>query len=157
MKAKGIILGVLLVFLIPYLLGGQERSSGQTFLSRSSTDDLGYGLSRGLSLLNPDRFSMSHSYTMSLFSSGGEGHMVGLYMNTMKYQFSNPLLLTVHVGYMHQPFATAHARRMTDANAVLSGFELEYRPTKNFFLKVEYGTTPALYNSYNRNGFWYGW
>jgi hypothetical protein len=156
MKVKGIVLGVLLL-VTPYLLGGQERNSGQTFLSRSSTEYLGNGLSRGLSLLNPDRFSMSHSYMMSLFSGGGEGHMVGLYMNTMKYQFSNPLSLTVHLGYMHQPFATANAPRMTDANAVLSGFELEYRPAKNFFLKIEYGATPALYNSYNRSRFWYGW
>ena len=157
MNVKGCILGVLFFLLIPYLLVGQEMNSGQTFLSRSSTDALGTGLSRGLSLLDPNRFSMSHSYTMSFFSSGGKGRMVGLYMNTMKYQFSNPLSVTVNVGYMHQPFAKENTRPITDANAFLSGFELEYRPSKNFFLKIEYGATPSLYNSYNRNRYWYGW
>lgn len=157
MRVTGILLVILLFSLTPCLLVGQENASGQTFLSRSSADYSGTGMSRGLSLIDPNRFSMSHSYTMSYFSSRGEGRMVGLYMNTMHYQFSNPLSLTVHVGYMHQPFAKTGTSHMADANAILSGFELEYRPAKNFFLKIAYGANPSLYNPYNRNRFWYGW
>ena len=149
---------VVIVFaVLPHLLIGQENSNGQTFLARSSTDYLGSGLSRGLSLLDPGRFSMSQSYTMSFTSSGGKGQMMGLYMNTMKYQFSDPLSVTVHVGYMHQPFASANTRQLKDVSGVLSGFELEYRPAKNLFLKIEYGATPSLSNPYYRNRYLYGW
>jgi hypothetical protein len=148
---------VILFAVLPHLLTGQENSNGQTFLARSSTDYLGSGLSRGLSLLDPSRFSMSHSYTVSFTSSGGEGHMMGLYMNTMNYQFSDPLSVTVHVGYRHQPFAPANTRQLEDATGVLSGFELEYRPAKNFFLKIEYGATPYLSNPYFRNRYQNGW
>ena len=154
----GRLLGVVILFTVfPHLLIAQSDSNGQTFLARSSTDYYGSGLSKGLSLLDPSRFTMSHSYTMSFTSSGGQGHTMGLYMNTMKYRFSDPLSVTVHVGYRHQPFAPANARRLEDISGVLSGFELEYRPAKNFFLKVEYGAVPSLFHPYNRNRYNYGW
>lgn len=141
----------------PLLLSGQSENDGQTFLNRSATDRYGNPLLGGLSLLDPSKFSMSHSYSMSYSSSGGRGRMVGLYMNTMNYRFSEPLSVTVHLGYLHQPFGTSDSNAMMSNNAFLSGFEVTYRPKKNLFLKIEYGAVPLTANSYYRYGSWYDW
>ncbi|MFQ6092817.1 MAG: hypothetical protein ACE5OR_09070 [bacterium] len=154
MGSKRFLLFAAVLFLLPHMLQGQEDNSGQTFLSRSSMDRFGSRLSGGLSLLDPSRFSMSQSYSISFSSSGGKGTAVGLYMNTMKYQFSEPLSLTVHVGYLHQPFTKGSFGRTMSKGAFLSGFELMYRPSKNFFLKIEHGATPLGYYPYYRNRFW---
>jgi len=155
MRQRWFLCVAIVLLLLPQFLVAQEGNDGQTFLSRSSVDRFGNRLPGGLSLLNPSKFSMSHSYTMSYSSSGGKGTMMGLYMNSMNYRFSQPLSVTVHVGYLHQPFGKADSRLRTSNSAVLSGLELTYRPSQNFFLKIEYGTTPFGYSPYYRNGLLY--
>ena len=157
MRGKYLLPFVGLVLVLPPVLFGQEDNTGQTFLSRSVANRYQNPLSHGLSLLDPGKFSISHSYNMSYFSSGGKGNMVGLYMNTMNYQFSEPLSLTVHVGYMHQPFASSSSKNVFSNNTILSGFELTYRPKKNVFLKIEYGAIPIQYDPYYRYRYRYGY
>ena len=157
MRDKWFFLFLITFLLLPPLLQGQTGDSGQTFLNRSSLGGLGSGSLSGLSLLDPSKLSMSQSYTLSYSSSGNEKTMVGLYMNTLNYRFSDPLSLTVHVGYMHQPFANANSSSLISNSALLSGFELEYKPWKNFFLKIEYGSLPLRYHPYGRDGYGYDW
>ena len=157
MKGKQFFIFIVIFLLVPQLLTGQDNNNGTTFLSRSRMQRFANPVLSKLSLLDPNKFSMSHSYTMSFVSSGGKGNMVGLYMNTMKYQFSSPLSLTVHVGYAHQPFAKADSNNMLSNNTILSGFELTYRPKKNFFLKIEYGSLPVKCDPFYRYGSWYDW
>jgi hypothetical protein len=157
MRSKWLVCCILSLLVFPHLLLGQEANEGETFLSRAATDRYGNSVLGGFSLLNPDKFSMAHSYTMSYSSSGGQGRTVGLYMNTMNYRFSEPLSVTLHVGYLHQPFGRSDSNSMFSNNAILSGFELTYRPKKNVFLKIEYGAVPVRYDPFSRYGSWYDW
>src|SRR4030042_3511774 len=55
-------------------------------------------------LLDPGKFSMEQSYSVAFASSGARSMNQGLYLNTMKYKFSDPLFAQVRIGYLHQPF-----------------------------------------------------
>ena len=58
----------------------------------------------GLSIFDPTKFNMDHSFSMSFFSIGGKGVSQGLYLNTMSYQLSSPLLLKLQWGIQNFPY-----------------------------------------------------
>ena len=55
----------------------------------------------GLSILDPSRLSISHSFSMSYMSIGGKGVAQNVYLNTLRYQIAAPLMLTVQWGIQH--------------------------------------------------------
>lgn len=110
----------------------------------------------GLLGLDPTKFSMSHSYSMMFSSVGGHSFSQGLYLNTMKYQFSDPLSMFVQVGFSHQPFGNLGNDNLQTRNQLfLSGAGLEYKPSENFKLQFQFSQTPgSLYPSrYRLNPF----
>ncbi len=139
---------VVLLLVLPCVSTGQTEDGEQMSQPRSVQSVFGKALTSGFGLLDPGKFSMSHSYMMSYLSSGGKRNMVGLYMNTMNYAISDPLSLTVHLGYLHQPFNLSGTQNASFNNAILSAFELSYQPRKDFFLKIEYGSVPYQYSPY---------
>lgn len=100
----------------------------------------------GWALLDPSRFHMRQSYSISYMSGSGGSGSVGLYLNEMEYQLFKPLTLHVGLGYLHQPFGS---RGANSAGASLSdGFfvpnvGLEYRPSENILMMVDFRQIPA--------------
>ena len=148
MKNGFIIIAVILFLVVPGVSTGQTDAGGQMAQPGSVQSLFGKVLTDGFGLLDPGKFSMSHSYMMSYLSSGGKGNMIGLYMNTMNYAISDPLSLTVHLGYLHQPFISGRTENVSLNQAIVSAFELSYQPRKDFFLKIEYGSAPYQYSPY---------
>lgn len=105
-------------------------------------------------LIDPNKFSMSQSYSISFLSSGRQSTNVGLYLNTLNYQFSDPLRMQVRVGYMHQPLGGMASRTGQNGNVFLQRAMLEYKPTESMTFTVDYQQIP--YNTlspyyWNRN------
>ena len=101
----------------------------------------------GFSLLDPSRFKMSQSYTMSYFSGSGSSGSVGLYMNTIEYRLSDPLTVRVGLAYLHQPLgflSNSGARSGLDEGRLLPNFSLLYRPSNRFQLLIDYRTVPTI-------------
>ena len=106
----------------------------------------GYGQAGGLFGflgLNPDKITMTHSYTMSYLSYGGQGFGQGVYLNTINYQISTPLSLSLQWGMLHQPFQSAGSNSPFKSGFFVSGASLEYNPSKNFHLGVQYSSYPT--------------
>jgi len=106
-----------------------------------------------LSLLDPSRLKMSHTYSLSFVTGGGHSQTIGLYMNSIEYQVSRPLTFTLHLGYLHQPTALfGRGRDSSFGGTLLPGFELDYRPSDNFFFKINMSsyTYPYYYGIYPR-------
>ena len=100
-------------------------------------------------LLDANKFSMSHSYSLSVFNVGNQTVSQGLYLNTMNYRFSDPLLLQVRVGYLHQPFGSLGQQSATSGNLFLQRAMLQYKPTENMTFTVDYQVVPSqLYSPY---------
>ncbi|HUU44331.1 MAG TPA: hypothetical protein VM118_01250 [Acidobacteriota bacterium] len=111
----------------------------------------------GFSLLDPSRFKMSQSYTMSYFSGSGYSGSTGLYMNTIEYRLSEPLTVRVGLGYLHQPLgflSNSGASSKLSEGRLLPSFSLLYRPSNKFQLLIDYRTVPAIgeYGGLGRHG-----
>lgn len=97
----------------------------------------------GLIGLNPNRFSMQHSYSLAYMSAGGHGYSQGMYLNTMSYRLADPLQLSLQWGIMNQPLSALGASPMYASGFFLSGANLEYKPSKNVSLGIQFNSYPA--------------
>ena len=110
--------------------------------------------------LDPNKFSMSHSYSLTV---GSGGYSSGLYLNTMQYRFSNPLTLYLQLGIQHHPFGNKFGNTTQQNQMFISGAGLRYKPSENFGLYLEYSNAPAsaYYQQYpfrdpiSRNRSWF--
>ncbi len=96
----------------------------------------------GILGLDPSRFTMQHSYSMSYASIGGRGFTQGLYLNTMSYQFSIPLTLSVQLGMAHNPFESTNTPSFMQNGFFISSAQMRYQPTKNTVLQIGFRQRP---------------
>ncbi len=110
-----------------------------------------------LGFINPEKFSMHHSFSMNYMTMGnGQGMMVNSYLNTMDYQISNPLFLRLNLGIMNSPYNSFVNNPAVNNTKFFGGAELMYRPTENTSIKLGVDVRPGYYGpSYYNN--YYGW
>lgn len=135
----------LMLLILPLAALAQNGAGG----SASGVSDYlrsGGGLGLGLQpvgLFDPSRMTFQHSYSMAYLSSGGQSAMRGLFMETIGYRLSNPLALTLNLGYLHQPYSSFGPDGLTQGGRFVGGAALDWRPSKNMFLRFEVGSYPA--------------
>lgn len=134
--------------------------SAQNYVSRQIpfTKETMLGNSTSSSLLDPSRFSMRQSYSMSYSSFGGESDLSGLYLNRMTYQFQIPLTLQVDVGLFHKPMALfSEIPEKNGEKAAVLGIphaRLTWQPSEKFMMSIEYfqqqsGYGNSIFNSFD--------
>ena len=95
-------------------------------------------------LIDPNKFEMSQSYSLSFLSGGGRTMNQGLYLNTMSYQFSDPLSVQLRFGFLHQPFGQfSNQNEQSPGEFFLQGARLQYQPMKNMTITMDYQVYPA--------------
>ncbi len=146
-------LSLIMLMLIPGLIFAQYRrqekpvSISQELIRPNSNSFM------GLSILDPSRLNMSHSFSMSFFSVDGKGVSQGLYLNTLTYQIANPLLVRLQWGIQSYPYNTlAKSHPAFQSGLFLSGAELQYKPSDKFEMKFQINQMP-YYNRYGSG--WY--
>jgi hypothetical protein len=135
----------LLIALLPVLAFGQlkEQLKPQSF-SQLLTQPQGLV---GLIGLNPKRFSMQQSYSLSYTSLGGRDFSQGVYLNTMSYQVADPLQVSLQWGVMNQPLSGLGVSSLYQNGFFVSGASVEYKPSRNLSVGVQFNRNPA--------GYWY--
>lgn len=103
------------------------------------------------SLFNPNTFRMAHSYTFSAGSMGGQGYSLGVYTNSMMFQFSPKLAARVDVGVAHSPFGNGLPGMRMDGqannlNVFLQNAEIAYRPNDSF--QVHFSVRQSPFGGY---------
>ena len=104
------------------------------------------------SLFNPQRFHMTQSYSLMFSSSNSGRHSLGMYLNSIEYQVSDPLKIRLDLAYVHQPgalFNNSHGA--LSGGRLLPAISIDYRPLKNLYLRFDYSQVPSLYRGLNRN------
>ncbi len=162
---KIIVLNILLLCFIPGMVSGQLKiqdkpvNVGGELRKPLQDQSLFFGI------LDPAKFSMSHSVSMSYFSVGGGGIAQNMYLNTMTYQIADPLMLRVQWGVQNFPYNNlSKDNPLFQGGFFLSGAELNYKPNENMELSVQFNQMPGyMYNnsryyrdpfrSYNRSIF----
>ena len=147
------IITTLLLILLPVLVSAQLKSQEKGL---DISKILRYGINPvGIfsgSFLNPDKFHMSQSYSYSMSTFGGNSMGQAMYLNTMSYQFSDPLSFTLQWGYtMNQSLGENKAlgfnQNLPFNNGLfISGAQLKYKLSQNSEFKIEFSRVP--YNSY---------
>lgn len=148
---------LLLVFLfIPIYALGQFKlqSRNPEFTDQLKNEQ---GRSFGILGINPSRFNMSHSYSMSYLSVGGKNFTQGLYLNTMSYQFTIPLTLSLQLGVAHQPFQAANFSPVFKSGPFIAGAQLKYQPTANTVIQLDFHQSPYQNYPWGYNRSLAGW
>ncbi|MFH1861922.1 MAG: hypothetical protein ABH878_03830 [bacterium] len=115
---------------------------------------MGLGL-QPLGLFDPSRMSFAHSYTMSYMTSGGQGIMRGLFMETIGYRLSSPLFLTLNLGYLHQPYSSFGPDGVFQSGSFVGGAALDWHPSDKMHFRVEVANYPSLgVNPYSPYGYY---
>ena len=115
----------------------QQQESGKPNLSN---------LEPSLSILNPSRFHMSQSYSFMYSSSGYGSYSLGMYLNSLEYQVSDPLRIRIDVAYVHQPGALFSGTGAGSQNGmILPGISVNWQPSKYFQMRFDYRQYPSLY------------
>ncbi len=144
MKRKNIFAVLMLVSALPALSFGQLKQQNKPI---SFSQLLAQGLSAprgliGMLGLNPNRFSMQHSYSLSYLSASGNGYSQGMYLNTMSYQVSDPLSVSLQWGMMNQPLSSFGASALYQSGFFFSGANLEYKPSDKFSVGLQINSQP---------------
>ena len=111
------------------------------------------GASSPFSLLDFSRLHMQQSYSLSFFSAGGRSESIAMYLNQIDYDVTSTLRLSVGMAWLHQPQATLGFSEKTVSERLLPSFSLNWQPSKNFLLRVDYRTL-SPYNTYYRDRYY---
>ncbi len=107
-------------------------------------------------LFSPQHFKMGHSYEMSMGSFGGVSSSLGMYTNTMRFQFSSKLAGRVDLAYAFSPFGESSmfgASQGRQGRFLLRNAEIAYRPSDK--VQLHFSVRQSPYGSY-MNPYGYG-
>lgn len=116
-----------------------------------------------LQLQNPAGFSMQQSYSLSYTGGSWGSASSGLYLNTLSYNFSIPLTLSVDIGMynlLHASYAqsnhSSHQLQDSRPEILIPRIGLEYQPTDNTTLSLQIINTSHALKAYGTSGllFW---
>lgn len=96
---------------------------------------------------DPSKFSMHHSLQMSYMTlGGGEGMSLGMYTNSMRYEFAPNLNVRADVSLSFSPFNSfqggLNGRKNDFSGINLSRAELNYRPWENTVIQLSFRKYP---------------
>lgn len=105
------------------------------------------------SLIDMSKIRFSNSYSVSFFSSGSNSGSLGMLNSNMFYDFSKKLTVGINLSLFHNPNSIFD--RSANANeSILPGFMIDYHPSKNFNLRIDYRSQDRnLYQPYYRSNY----
>jgi hypothetical protein len=138
-----VLVGVLIAVVAFSTCGAENSLIGSAV---RNDQQLGIKHLNSLGLLDPNRLSMSQSYSLMFLSDGKKSQASGFYLNRLIYQFSAPISLKLEMGYLHSSLPGWGKSTTTDGE-FFPALEVLYRPSRNFSLSFQYRVLPSLYNS----------
>ena len=107
-------------------------------------------------LFGAEDFRMGHSYQMSFSSFGGNSSSVGMYTNSMMWQFNPAWSARVDVSVAH-PLANSGPFRQQETQVFLRNAEVSYQPSENMQFHFQVRQSPrgryaSPYGAYRRGG-----
>jgi len=138
---KKILSFALMALFIPALGNCQFKSEGRSIFRASELIRKPTGMFDRL--LHSPRFRMTQSYSLSFFSLGGQAYNQGMYLNSMSYQISDPLLARVQIGVLHQPLGAWGNSGQANGRVFVRSASLLYKPSDQMSLHFDVETIPA--------------
>ena len=105
-----------------------------------------------MSLFDPSRFSMNHSFGMSMMSMGGQSVGIASYTNNMNFLLRDKLQLQTYVTFMQPNMISSNTPNPYSNTQLYYDAVLDYSPTDNTHFQVSFGNYP-MYSRYNTSPF----
>ncbi|MFQ6606999.1 MAG: hypothetical protein ACE5EE_00525 [Fidelibacterota bacterium] len=103
-----------------------------------------------LSFLNPERFSMNHSFGFTMASRGGMSYSYGIYTNQMQYLLTDHLTLQTNLSFVQPTFSSLSGKINAFNGQTFLQAKLKYQPTENSRLELSFDNYPIYrYRYYN--------
>ena len=148
---KKIAILIIVVLLAGNVMAQLSDAAKVNELSRSN----GLGVAPAISpfsLLDNSRITWSHSYSIGFFSGGNTSGSYGLLNSMMFYEVSSKLSVAFNMALSHDPGLLWG--NGNQSATFLPGFMLDFHPSKNFSLRINYqrldGQNPYYYGSGTR-------
>ena len=141
MHMKTIIKGIAVLTILSALVVGQLRSTLPSRAMPVNTQGLSHA--RNISILDPNRFSMNHSFGLSMMSAGNQSMTMGAYTNQMNYMLKDNLRLSTRFS-LASPMSgmSPYAKNGMGGSQLFYGASLDYQPTENLFVKFSMDNYP---------------
>lgn len=135
---------------------GQYKDPG--FPTESVKDgiiDPAYSSGNLFGFLNSENFHMKHQFSMSYSAFGNHGVALGIYTNSMMYNFTDNLNVQTDISFVNSPYSTLGKDYQNSLNGIyLSRAAVNYKPWKDVAITLQYRRIP--YNYYYPYSGYYG-
>jgi hypothetical protein len=84
---------------------------------------------------------MSHTYQASFSSFGGRASSMGMYTNSMMWQFNSDWAARMDVSVSH-PFTQGSGFGNQEARVFIRNAEVAYKPSENFQVRMQFQQSP---------------
>lgn len=123
-----------------------KESPSEGIFNKSSNTILGF--------INPENFSMHHSFGLSYSTFAGEGVSLATYTNSMMYKFSDNMNVQLDASFITSPYSSLGKDFQNSLQKIyISRAAFNYRPWEDLSISVQYRSYPNyLYSPYNRFG-----
>ncbi len=105
-----------------------------------------------MSLFDPSRFSMNHSFSASMTSMNKQSISVMSYTNNMNFLLRDNLRLQTHMTFMQPNRISSNTQNPYSNSQLYFNAALDYNPTENTRFQVSFGNYP-IYNRYQSSPF----
>ena len=138
---KTIIKGIAALTVLSALVVGQLRSTLPSRAMPVNTQGLSHA--RNISILDPNRFSMNHSFGLSMMSAGNQSMTMGAYTNQMNYMLRDNLRLSTQFS-LSSPMGgvNPYAKNGFGGSQLYYGASLDYQPLENLSVKFSMDNYP---------------
>ncbi|MFZ1288819.1 MAG: hypothetical protein WAR79_01920 [Melioribacteraceae bacterium] len=102
------------------------------------------------SFINPENFSMNHSFGISYSSFGDNGLVLGVYTNHLAYEFSDKFNFELDASLVNSPYNTLGDSFTKSINGFyIDKARINYNPSKDFNISLMFSNSPlGYYNNY---------
>jgi len=109
------------------------------------------------SFIDPSKFSMNHSISMSYSAFGSNGMALGVYTNQIAYKFNDKLNIEIETSLVNTPYNSLGQSFTNSINGIyLNKAQINYRPTKDMSFSLRFSNSPFnYYNRYSNYGYGY--
>ncbi len=166
MRSFACLLGFVFALALVQPTSAQLREDARVLASQDAPKLYDAGSAFSLNkLFSREHFRMGHAYELSAGSMGGNGYSMGVYTNSLMWQFNQKLAARVDLSVAHSPFGNApgnmYGQNVTGEGQPFRFFvqnaEVAYRPTENTELHFSFRQSPygSYYSPYGANPYGY--
>lgn len=103
-----------------------------------------------LALFSPERFSMSHSFGVSMMSMGKQSFSASAYTNTIHWALRDNLLVSSRISYVLPAVQSQPGISSLSQGFLQYGIDVNYRPTENTALYLSFQNYPRYLGRYQQ-------